>query len=149
MKLFYLSRIHRADSSSKWPLGLRRIQLLTCLYSPKVNKGLSKASAALLNSLYIFSTEGEIRLDSQNTADILSMDSKHFWLYWKLDNAHVEQLQLGLADEQEALVKWPVPVTFSPSQITVLRVPESDVEIRYNLSFPSVFFLCQTIFALF
>ena len=83
-------------------------------------------------------------MDSQNTADILSMDSKHFWLYWKLDNAHVEQLQLGLADEQEALVKWPVPVTFSPSQITILRVPESDVEIRYNLSFPSVFFLCQT-----
>ena len=79
-------------------------------------------------------------MDSQNTADILSMDSKQFWLYWKLDNAHVEQLQLGLADEQEALVKWPVPVTFSPSQITVLRVPESDVEIRYNLSFTSVFF---------
>ena len=88
-------------------------------------------------------------MDSQNTADILSMDSKHFWLYWKLDNAHVEQLQLGLADEQEALVKWPVPVTFSPSQITVLRVPESVVEIRYNLSFTSVFFLCQTFFALF
>ena len=79
-------------------------------------------------------------MDSQNTADILSMDSKRFWLYWKLDNAHVEQLQLGLADEQEALVKWPVPVTFSPSQITILRVPESDVEIRYNLSFTSVFF---------
>ena len=88
-------------------------------------------------------------MDSQNTADILSMDSKQFWLYWKLDNAHVEQLQLGLADEQEALVKWPVPVTFSPSQITFLRVPESDVEIRYNLSFTSVFFLCQTFFALF
>lgn len=82
-------------------------------------------------------------MDSQNTADILSMDSKQFWLYWKLDNAHVEQLQLGLADEQEALVKWPVPVTFSPSQITVLRVPESDVEIRYNLSFPSVFFFAK------
>ena len=131
MKLFYLSRIHRADSSSKWPLGLRRIQLLTCLYSPKVNKGPSSGSAALLNSLYILSTEGEIRLDSQNTADILSsLDSKHFWLYWKLDNAHVEQLQLGLADEEEALVKWPVPVTFSPTQIKVLRVPESNVEIR-------------------
>ena len=86
-------------------------------------------------------------MDSQNTADILSsLDSKHFWLYWKLDNAHVEQLQLGLADEQEALVKWPVPVTFSPSQITILRVPESDVEIRYNLSFTSVFFSMPNLF---
>ena len=86
-------------------------------------------------------------MDSQNTADILSsLDSKHFWLYWKLDNAHVEQLQLGLADEEEALVKWPVPVTFSPTQITVLRVPESNVEIRLA----SVFFIhCQTFFVLF
>ena len=71
-------------------------------------------------------------MDTQNTADILSKNSRHFWLYWKLDNAHVEQLQLGTLTDDQAIIKWPVPVTFSPTQISVQKAPESHVEIRYE-----------------
>ena len=40
--------------------------------------------------------EYEIRLDTKNTPQILSPgEERHFWLDWKLDHAHVAQLQLG------------------------------------------------------
>ncbi len=75
---------------------------------------------------------GEIRLQSQNTPQILSeSEERHFWLNWKLDNAHVSTLQLGrLAAEKgeelqqehqdEVIIKWPIPVTFTPTKISAL-----------------------------
>lgn len=82
---------------------------------------------------------GEIRLESQNTAGILSEnDERHFWLNWKLDKAHVAQLQLGRPtdarnkrEQEEVIIKWPIPVTFTPSKITARSMmPEPHVQIR-------------------
>ena len=40
--------------------------------------------------------QDEVRLNSQNTPQILSpVEERDFWLDWKLDHAHVAQLQLG------------------------------------------------------
>ena len=40
--------------------------------------------------------QDEVRLNSQNTPQILSpVEEREFWLDWKLDHAHVAQLQLG------------------------------------------------------
>lgn len=83
---------------------------------------------------------GEMRLDSQNTAGILSEnDERHFWLNWKLDKAHVAQLQLGRPtkgenkreEQEEVIIKWPIPVTFTPTKITARSMmPEPHVQIR-------------------
>ena len=89
--------------------------------------------------------EYEIRLDTQNTPQILSpVEERHFWLDWKLDHAHVAQLQLGrtilrskgstaaAADGGggEVILKWPIPVTFAPTRISALMMPQAHVEIR-------------------
>ena len=90
--------------------------------------------------------EYEIRLDTQNTPQILShVEERHFWLDWKLDHAHVAQLQLGRGgkgghgslgslngEDEEVILKWPIPVTFAPTKISALTMPQANVEIRYG-----------------
>jgi len=89
--------------------------------------------------------EYEIRLDTQNTPQILSpAEERHFWLDWKLDHAHVAQLQLGRGgkgghgghgslngEDEEVILKWPIPVTFAPTKISALTMPQANVEIRF------------------
>ena len=93
--------------------------------------------------------EYEIRLDTKNTPQILSPgEERHFWLDWKLDHAHVAQLQLGRTilrskgvtggaagtddggEVGEVILKWPIPVTFAPTRISALMMPQAHVEIR-------------------
>ena len=93
--------------------------------------------------------EYEIRLDTQNTPQILSpVEERHFWLDWKLDHAHVAQLQLGRGgkgghgghgslgslngEDEEVILKWPIPVTFAPTKISALTMPQANVEIRFG-----------------
>ena len=77
---------------------------------------------------------------SEKTSQILSPwddAESQFWLTWKLDHAHVAQLQLGRKlrtdpKKEEVVIKWPIPVTFKPSRITAhqLKRPEPLSEIR-------------------
>ena len=81
-------------SNSKFKIGIGASQnSITWLSHIKGKKRLGKAASSGFNTNEV---QDEVRLNSQNTPGILSsLEERDFWLDWKLDHAHVAQLQLG------------------------------------------------------
>ena len=137
--------IEDESSGSKFKVGIgasqNSVTWLSRIKGAKTNR-LGKAIGGSMG-------EYEIRLDTKNTPQILSpLEDRHFWLDWKLDHAHVAQLQLGRTilrskgvtggaagtddggEVGEVILKWPIPVTFAPTRISTLMMPQAHVEIR-------------------
>ena len=106
-------------------------------------KGRKRSGKAVEGGAGRDKVQDEVRLNSQNTPQVLSpVEERDFWLDWKLDHAHVAQLQLGCSQcgrvggkgghgkDDEVMLKWPIPVTFAPTRISALMMPQAHVEIR-------------------
>ena len=79
----------------------------------------------------------EERLQTEITPSILSASKPRlFYVSWRTDLAHQGRLEFGLTrtgKESQPLIAWPIPVSFVPKEIVVVKVPGSHLDIKYDM----------------